>query len=62
MSRINRDSRVNNTYMPHSSSTPIENGLQPDPSPPAPGSGASVAQYSHRGSLVPPQPSPTTIR
>ncbi|XP_011303288.1 protein AF-10 isoform X2 [Fopius arisanus] len=63
MSRVSRDSRVNNTYMPHSSSsghsTPMENGLPPDPSPPA---AASVQQYPHRGSLVPPQPSPTTIR
>lgn len=49
--------------MPHSSTsghtTPMENGLPPNPSPPA---ASSVSQYPHRGSLVPPQPSPTTIR
>ncbi|XP_034944970.1 protein AF-10 isoform X2 [Chelonus insularis] len=60
ISRVNRDSRVNNAYLPHSSSsghsTPLENGLPPDPSPPA---AASISQYSHRGSMVPPQPSPT---
>ncbi|XP_015601287.1 protein AF-10 isoform X3 [Cephus cinctus] len=58
--RVNRESRVNNTYLPHSSSsshsTAMENGLPPDPSPPA---AASLSQYQHRGSLVPPQPSPT---
>ncbi|XP_015116992.1 protein AF-10 isoform X2 [Diachasma alloeum] len=63
VSRVNRDSRVNNTYMPHSSSsghsTPMENGLPPDPSPPA---AASVSQYSHRGSYVQPQSNPPTIR
>ncbi|XP_063988954.1 protein AF-10 isoform X2 [Diachasmimorpha longicaudata] len=63
VSRVNRDSRVNNTYMPHSSSsghsTPMENGLPPNPSPPA---AASVAQYSHRGSYVQPQSNPPTIR
>ncbi|KAL6261031.1 hypothetical protein P5V15_008557 [Pogonomyrmex californicus] len=57
--RVSREPRVNNTYMPHSSSgshpTTLENGLPPDPSPPA---AASLAQY-HRGSLVAPQPSPT---
>nr|XP_050850858.1 protein AF-10 [Vespula vulgaris] len=58
--RVNREPRVNNTYMPHSSSvnhpTTLENGLPPDPSPPA---AASLSQYQHRGSLVAPQPSPT---
>ncbi|KAM0729248.1 Protein AF-10 [Formica fusca] len=58
--RSNREPRVNNTYMPHSSSsnhpTTLENGLPPDPSPPA---AASLSQYQHRGSLVAPQPSPT---
>ncbi|XP_076684729.1 coiled coil domain containing protein Alhambra isoform X5 [Andrena cerasifolii] len=58
--RVNRESRVNNTYMPHSSSsnhsTTLENGLPPDPSPPA---AASLSQYQHRTSLVAPQPSPT---
>ncbi|XP_014486201.1 PREDICTED: protein AF-10-like [Dinoponera quadriceps] len=58
--RVNREARVNNTYMPHSSSaghpTTLENGLPPDPSPPA---AASLSQYQHRGSLVAPQPSPT---
>lgn len=57
--RVSREPRVNNTYMPHSSSsshpTTLENGLPPDPSPPA---AASLAQY-HRGPLVAPQPSPT---
>ncbi|XP_011687114.1 PREDICTED: protein AF-10-like isoform X2 [Wasmannia auropunctata] len=59
VSRVSREPRVNNTYLPHSSSgghpTTLENGLPPDPSPPA---AASLAQY-HRGSLVAPQPSPT---
>ncbi|XP_012135687.1 coiled coil domain containing protein Alhambra isoform X3 [Megachile rotundata] len=58
--RVNREPRVNNTYMPHSSasnhSTTLENGLPPDPSPPA---AASLSQYQHRTSLVAPQPSPT---
>ncbi|KAK2585361.1 hypothetical protein KPH14_010039 [Odynerus spinipes] len=58
--RVNREPRVNNTYMSHSSSvnhpTTLENGLPPDPSPPA---AASLSQYQHRGSLVAPQPSPT---
>ncbi|XP_029157456.1 protein AF-10 isoform X2 [Nylanderia fulva] len=58
--RSSREPRVNNTYMPHSSSsahpTTLENGLPPDPSPPA---AASLSQYQHRGSLVAPQPSPT---
>ncbi|KAH0953377.1 hypothetical protein HN011_004746 [Eciton burchellii] len=58
--RVNREPRVNSTYMPHSSSaghpTTLENGLPPDPSPPA---AASLSQYQHRGSLVAPQPSPT---
>ncbi|XP_031830338.1 coiled coil domain containing protein Alhambra isoform X7 [Nomia melanderi] len=58
--RVNREPRVNNTYMPHSSSsnhsTTLENGLPPDPSPPA---AASISQYQHRTSLVAPQPSPT---
>ncbi|XP_015188941.1 PREDICTED: protein AF-10-like isoform X3 [Polistes dominula] len=58
--RVNRETRVNNTYIPHSSSvnhpTTLENGLPPDPSPPA---AASLSQYQHRGSLVAPQPSPT---
>ncbi|XP_053981922.1 protein AF-10-like isoform X2 [Hylaeus volcanicus] len=58
--RVNREPRVNNTYMPHSSSsnhsTTLENGLPPDPSPPA---AASLPQYQHRTSLVAPQPSPT---
>ncbi|XP_032667165.1 protein AF-10-like isoform X2 [Odontomachus brunneus] len=58
--RMNREGRVNNTYMPHSASashpTTLENGLPPDPSPPA---AASLSQYQHRGSLVAPQPSPT---
>ena len=58
---VNRDTRVNNTYLPHSSSgghaTPMENGLPPDPSPPA---AASLSQYQqHRGSMVGPQQSPT---
>ncbi|XP_066600832.1 protein AF-10 isoform X2 [Prorops nasuta] len=57
ISRLNQ--RVNSTYLPHSSSsshpTALENGLPPDPSPPT---GASLSQYSHRGSLIPPQPSP----
>ncbi|XP_018302574.1 protein AF-10 isoform X3 [Mycetomoellerius zeteki] len=57
--RVSREPRVNNAYMPHSSSgshpTTLENGLPPDPSPPA---AASLAQY-HRGSLVAPQPSPS---
>ncbi|XP_071638753.1 uncharacterized protein Alh isoform X2 [Temnothorax longispinosus] len=57
--RVSREPRVNNTYIPHSSTsnhpTTLENGLPPDPSPPA---AASLAQY-HRGSLVAPQPSPT---
>lgn len=60
VSRVSREARVNNTYMSHSSSsnhpTTLENGLPPDPSPPA---AASVSQYQHRGSLVAPQPSPT---
>ncbi|XP_012265590.2 protein AF-10 isoform X2 [Athalia rosae] len=60
ISRVSREARVNNSYLPHSSSsthsTPLENGLPPDPSPPA---AASLTQYQHRGSLVPPQPSPT---
>ncbi|KAK0176699.1 hypothetical protein PV328_000812 [Microctonus aethiopoides] len=60
ISRVNRDSRVNNAYLPHSSSsghsTPMENGLPPDPSPPA---AVSMSQYPHRGPLVPPQPSPS---
>ncbi|XP_077280699.1 coiled coil domain containing protein Alhambra isoform X1 [Temnothorax americanus] len=59
VSRVSREPRVNNTYIPHSSTsnhpTTLENGLPPDPSPPA---AASLAQY-HRGSLVAPQPSPT---
>ncbi|XP_029050847.1 protein AF-10 isoform X2 [Osmia bicornis bicornis] len=58
--RVNREPRVNNTYMPHSSasnhSAALENGLPPDPSPPA---AASLSQYQHRTSLVAPQPSPT---
>ncbi|EZA59575.1 Protein AF-10 [Ooceraea biroi] len=58
--RVSREPRVNSTYMPHSSSaghpTTLENGLPPDPSPPA---AASLSQYQHRGSLVAPQPSPT---
>ncbi|XP_003403213.1 protein AF-10 isoform X2 [Bombus terrestris] len=58
--RVSRETRVNNTYMPHSSSsnhsTTLENGLPPDPSPPA---AASLPQYQHRTSLVAPQPSPT---
>ncbi|XP_070157143.1 protein AF-10 [Polyergus mexicanus] len=58
--RSNREPRVNNAYMPHSGSsnhpTTLENGLPPDPSPPA---AASLSQYQHRGSLVAPQPSPT---
>ncbi|XP_060830016.1 protein AF-10-like isoform X2 [Bombus pascuorum] len=58
--RVSRETRVNNTYMPHSSSsnhsTTLENGLPPDPSPPA---AASLSQYQHRTSLVAPQPSPT---
>ncbi|XP_076653084.1 coiled coil domain containing protein Alhambra isoform X5 [Halictus rubicundus] len=58
--RVNREPRVNNAYMPHSSSsnhsTTLENGLPPDPSPPA---AASLSQYQHRTSLVAPQPSPT---
>lgn len=58
--RVGREPRVNSTYMPHSSSaghpTTLENGLPPDPSPPA---AASLSQYQHRGSLVAPQPSPT---
>ncbi|XP_043523434.1 protein AF-10-like isoform X1 [Frieseomelitta varia] len=58
--RVSREPRVNNTYMPHSSSsnhsTTLENGLPPDPSPPA---AASLSQYQHRTSLVAPQPSPT---
>lgn len=58
--RVSREPRMNNTYMPHSSSgnhpTTLENGLPPDPSPPA---AASLSQYQHRGSLVAPQPSPT---
>ncbi|KYN05675.1 PREDICTED: uncharacterized protein F54F2.2-like [Cyphomyrmex costatus] len=57
--RVSREPRINNAYMPHSSSgshpTTLENGLPPDPSPPA---AASLAQY-HRGSLVAPQPSPS---
>ncbi|XP_067217245.1 protein AF-10-like isoform X2 [Linepithema humile] len=57
--RVSREPRMNNTYMPHSSSgnhpTTLENGLPPDPSPPA---AASLSQYQHRG-LVAPQPSPT---
>ncbi|XP_071574877.1 uncharacterized protein Alh isoform X2 [Temnothorax nylanderi] len=57
--RVSREPRVNNTYIPHSSTsnhpTTLENGLPPDPSLPA---AASLAQY-HRGSLVAPQPSPT---
>ncbi|XP_076624133.1 coiled coil domain containing protein Alhambra isoform X1 [Colletes latitarsis] len=60
--RVNREPRVNNTYMPHSSSSnhsaTLENGLPPDPSPPA---AASLSQYQHRTSLVAPQPS-STIR
>ncbi|XP_046742655.1 protein AF-10-like isoform X1 [Diprion similis] len=60
VSRVSREPRVNNSYLPHSSSsshsTVMENGLPPDPSPPA---AASMTQYQHRGSLVPPQPSPT---
>ncbi|XP_015430459.1 PREDICTED: protein AF-10-like isoform X2 [Dufourea novaeangliae] len=58
--RVTREPRVNNTYMPHSSSSnhsaTLENGLPPDPSPPA---AASLSQYQHRTSLVAPQPSPT---
>ncbi|XP_070520252.1 protein AF-10 isoform X1 [Cardiocondyla obscurior] len=58
VARVTREPRVNNTYMPHSSSsshqTTLENGLPPNPSPPA---AASLAQY-HRGSLVA-QPSPS---
>lgn len=58
--RVTREPRVNNTYMPHSSSsnhsTTLENGLPPDPSPPA---AASLSQYQHRTSLIAPQPSPT---
>ncbi|XP_017761667.1 PREDICTED: protein AF-10-like isoform X2 [Eufriesea mexicana] len=58
--RVSREPRVNNTYMAHSSSsnhsTTLENGLPPDPSPPA---AASLSQYQHRTSLVAPQPSPT---
>ncbi|KAG7212618.1 hypothetical protein KM043_012908 [Ampulex compressa] len=60
VARVNREPRVNNTYMPHSSSSnhssALENGLPPDPSPPA---AASLSQYQHRASLVAPQPSPT---
>ncbi|XP_043273834.1 protein AF-10 isoform X2 [Venturia canescens] len=61
ISRVNREPRINNTYIPHSSSgghsTPLENGLPPDPSPPA---AASLSQYQqHRGSLIAPQQSPT---
>lgn len=60
VSRVNREARINNSYLPHSSSgthsNTMENGLPPDPSPPA---AASLTQYQHRGSLVPPQPSPT---
>lgn len=55
--RGNRETRMNNTYLPHSSSsshaTSLENGLPPDPSPPT-----GTSQYQHRGSLVAPQPSP----
>ena len=56
--RGNREARMNNTYLPHSSSsshaTTLENGLPPDPSPPT-----GTSQYQqHRGSLVAPQPSP----
>ncbi|XP_020289619.1 protein AF-10-like isoform X2 [Pseudomyrmex gracilis] len=57
--RVSREPRLNNTYMSHSSSghpTTLENGLPPDPSPPA---AASLSQYQLRGSLVAPQPSPT---
>lgn len=57
--RVSREPRLNNTYMSHSSSghpTTLENGLPPDPSPPA---AASLSQYQLRGSLVTPQPSPT---
>ncbi|XP_031772623.1 protein AF-10-like isoform X3 [Apis florea] len=58
--RVTREPRVNNTYMPHSSSSnhsaTLENGLPPDPSPPA---AASLSQYQHRTSLIAPQPSPT---
>ncbi|CAL7942147.1 unnamed protein product [Xylocopa violacea] len=60
VSRVSREPRVNNTYMPHSSSSnhsaTLENGLPPDPSPPA---AASLSQYQHRTPLVAPQPSPT---
>ncbi|XP_017877283.1 protein AF-10-like isoform X5 [Ceratina calcarata] len=58
--RVTREPRVNNTYMSHSGSSnhpsTLENGLPPDPSPPA---AASLSQYQHRTSLVAPQPSPT---
>ncbi|XP_012288571.1 protein AF-10 isoform X2 [Orussus abietinus] len=60
ISRVNREPRVNNTYLSHSGSsnhsTALENGLPPDPSPPA---ATSIPQYPHRGSMVAPQPSPT---
>lgn len=57
--RVSREPRLNNTYMSHTGSghpTTLENGLPPDPSPPA---AASLSQYQLRGSLVAPQPSPT---
>ncbi|XP_044579916.1 protein AF-10-like isoform X2 [Cotesia glomerata] len=60
ISRVNRDARVNNIYLPHSNSTGnssiLENGLSSDSSSPAAG---SVSQYTHRGQMVAPQPSPT---
>ncbi|XP_014298758.1 protein AF-10 isoform X2 [Microplitis demolitor] len=60
ISRINRDSRVNNIYLPHSNSTGhsiiLENGLSSDSSSPAV---VSVSQYTHRGQMVAPQPSPS---
>lgn len=52
LSRVNRDSRVNNSYLAHPSSsahTAMENGLSPDPSPPA---SAASMQYQHRGTLI----------
>ena len=59
ISRGSRESRINNTYLPHSNSSShtasLENGLPPDPTPPT---GTSLSQYQHRGSLVAPQPSP----
>ncbi|XP_033212743.1 protein AF-10-like isoform X2 [Belonocnema kinseyi] len=57
MPRANRETRMNNAYLPHSSSsshaTSLENGLPPETSPPT-----GTSQYQHRGSLVAPQPSP----